>query len=120
MTARNLDPARTLHWTSWYNLHLWRTIRANQLRKEPLCAICLSHGYVTAATIADHDPPHKGVWNAFRTGPLQSLCKPCHDGKWAADLKGYAPKVGYARDVGEDGYPLDPRHPFNQAGRGRP
>jgi hypothetical protein len=69
---------------------------------------------VTPATIADHDPPHKGDWNTFRLGPLQSLCRDCHQGKWADDAR------GYRSDIGDDGFPIDPRHPFNAGGRSRP
>ena len=69
---------------------------------------------ITAATIADHDPPHKGDWNAFRRGPLQSLCVDCHKGKWADD------KRGYRCDIGDDGLPIDPNHPFNRVTHQRP
>ncbi|MBV9529900.1 MAG: hypothetical protein JO283_02190 [Bradyrhizobium sp.] len=53
--------------------------------------------------------PHKGDWNAFVTGKLQSLCEQCHrSGKRMSELH------GYRTDVGLDGYPLDPNHPFNR------
>jgi 5-methylcytosine-specific restriction protein A len=120
MTARNLNPAQTLHWSRWYGLQLWFRIRAHQLRKEPLCVLCLKAGRTTPATVADHIEPHGGDWNKFRTGHLQSLCQDCHRPKWASDRK------GYRDDIGDDGYPLDPAHPFNAAskaqkvrGRGR-
>jgi hypothetical protein len=45
--------------------------------------LVLEGNRLTPASIADHDPPHKGDWNAFRLGPLQSLCRDCHQGKWA-------------------------------------
>jgi 5-methylcytosine-specific restriction enzyme A len=109
MPARILDPARTLNWRSWYGLLSWKTRAHHQLQVEPLCASCLERGRVTPATIADHHPPHKANWNAFRLGPLQSLCADCHKGKWAED------KRGYRCEVGDDGYPVDPRHPFNRA-----
>jgi 5-methylcytosine-specific restriction enzyme A len=107
MHPRNLDPARTLHWRSWYNLQSWRARAKHQLQIAPLCALCEAEGRITPATIADHHPPHKGDYNAFRLGPLRSLCKPCHDG-----LSGFAHK-GYSSAVGDDGFPIDPRHPFN-------
>lgn len=79
-----------------------------QLRTHPLCATCLSRGVTTPATIADHVEPHRGDWNAFMLGKLQSLCKPCHDkDKRLLDLH------GYSDDIGDDGWPLDPRHPAN-------
>lgn len=112
MPAPAVDPARTLPWRSWYSLQLWRRLARHQLREHPLCASCLSKGLIVPATIADHDPPHKGDWNKFRLGHLQSLCRDCHAPKWADDAK------GYSRAVDESGFPVDPRHPFNaQAGR---
>jgi 5-methylcytosine-specific restriction enzyme A len=107
------NPAQSLPWRDWYSLQRWRKRARHQLRTEPLCAACLKQKRVTPATIADHDPPHKGDWNAFRLGPLQSLCADCHAGKWAED------KRGYRCDVGDDGLPIDPNHPFNR-GRAPP
>jgi len=37
-----------------------------------------ARGIVTAANVVDHVTPHRGDWNAFVTGELQSLCEPCH------------------------------------------
>lgn len=85
-------------------------MRDYQLRKEPLCAACLKAGQVTPATIADHDPPHKGDWNAFRLGPLQSLCEECHERKHNR----LGPALRASKAVDADGYPIDPRHPFNR------
>ena len=79
-----------------------------QLRRHPLCAFCLAQGHVEAATVVDHVEPHRGDRNAFMTGPLQSLCKPCHDSR-----KQQVEDHGYADDVGVDGAPIDPRHPWN-------
>lgn len=106
MTARNLAPAQTLPWRSWYSLQRWRTRAKHQLRIAPLCAACEKQGRITPATIADHHPPHGGDYNEFILGPLQSLCADCHKGKWAQD------KRGYSLDIGVDGYPLDSKHPF--------
>jgi len=63
-----------------YSSKTWRTMREHQLQAAPLCAYCLSLGYVTAATVADHVRPHRGNLALFYdAGNLQSLCKPCHD-----------------------------------------
>ena len=109
MPARNLAPARTLPWRSWYSLQSWRRRAHHQLRLELLCALCAEQGRVTPATIADHHPPHKGDYNAFILGPLRSLCRDCHNRQWAVDAR------GYCSDIDEKGFPTDPRHPFNQA-----
>jgi 5-methylcytosine-specific restriction enzyme A len=104
-------PARKRGYRDWYNTTRWRTLREYQLHIEPLCRLCLARGQVVAATVADHIVPHKGDWNAFVTGKLQSLCVECHNGrKRTEDIR------GYQSDIGADGWPLDPRHP---AYRGR-
>jgi len=90
-----------------------------QLRRHPLRKFCLERGIVKAANVVDHVTPHKGDWNAFVTGKLQSLCEPCpKSAKREIELR------GYWTDIGLDGYPTHPNHPFNRAvsssfGKGR-
>jgi 5-methylcytosine-specific restriction protein A len=91
----------------------WRKRAKHQLQVEPLCALCLEQGRIIPATIADHHPRHGGDYNAFLLGPIRSLCLDCHQGQWAVD------KRGYSSAIGDDGYPIDERHPFNKA-RGKP
>ena len=63
----------------------WLRIRSRQLRDHPLCATCLSRGFVTAAQEVDHVLPlFKGGTDA--PANLQSLCVPCHEAKTRADL----------------------------------
>jgi hypothetical protein len=53
----------------------------------------------------------RATGTAFVTGKLQSLCEPCYrSAKRQIELR------GYRYDVGIDGYPIDPNHPFNRAG----
>ena len=95
---------------SFYKTARWQRLRRFQLRQERLCKFCLELGIVTAANVVDHVVPHRGDWTAFVTGKLQSLCEPCHNSaKRQVELR------GYRTDVGLDGYPLDPNHPFNRA-----
>jgi hypothetical protein len=61
-------------WRRWYKTARWQKRRAAQLAVEPLCAICLLAGRVTAATVADHVKPHRGDPVKFWEGELQSLC----------------------------------------------
>ena len=112
MPARNLSPAQTLPPRSWYSLQRWRTRAKHQLRAEPLCELCKAKGLVVPATIADHFPAHGGDYDAFLRGPIRSLCKPHHDG-----LQPSFKHRGYRPDIGVDGYPLDPAHPFYTGGR---
>lgn len=92
----------------WYGLQRWRRRSLAQLRAEPLCAMCLQAGRTTAASVADHVVPHRGDEEAFWNGKLQSLCDHCH-----SQTKQREEARGYGDAVGEDGWPLDPRHPAN-------
>lgn len=96
-------------WDSWYDTARWQRLRARQLLDHPLCAICASKGFVAPATIVDHVLPHRGDWNKFILGTLQSLCKNCHDGE-----KKTIESRGYSTAIGLDGYPTDPGHPAYQ------
>ncbi len=58
----------------WYKTARWQRIAKHQLKNEPLCANCLKHGRITAATVCDHVEPHRGDPDKFWNGPFQSLC----------------------------------------------
>jgi 5-methylcytosine-specific restriction enzyme A len=68
--------------------------------------MCLKEGRTTPATCVDHVEPHKGDYNKFVLGKLQSLCATCH-----SSTKAIVEKRGYDTAIGADGMPLDPRHP---------
>jgi hypothetical protein len=75
---------------------------------HPLCIMCMERdGTPEPATIADHVEPHHGDWTKFRLGRLQSLCAQCHN-----RTKRQSEVMGYSRDVGANGLPLDPLHPW--------
>ena len=101
-----LAPNHQRPWREWYQLERWRRIRRHQLRKTPLCEMCLKLGRLERATIADHIIEHEGDWNLFWTGALQSLCAPCHNSR-----KRLVNERGYDPEIGEDGWPLDRNHP---------
>jgi 5-methylcytosine-specific restriction endonuclease McrA len=97
--------APSKQWRAWYGLSAWRRRASLQLRIEPLCAECKRNGKTTPARVADHVTPHRGDWNAFRLGKLQSLCFECHNRrKQVEEIRGYNPTIG------PDGYPVDQRH----------
>ncbi len=77
-------------------------MRARQLSSHPVCAMCEANHIITPATIADHITPHKGSWNEFRCGALQSLCAPCHSGS-----KAQIERKGFSTAIGLDGWPTD-------------
>ncbi len=88
----------------------WRKRREQQLRAHPLCRLCMDvRAVVTAATVADHITPHRGDPVLFE-GPLQSLCKPCHD-SWKQALE----NGGNMKGSDLHGYPLSPSHPWRKA-----
>jgi hypothetical protein len=108
MAGRN----RMVAWHGFYTTARWQRLRKFQLMQHPLCKYCLANGRVEPATVVDHVKPHRGDWMAFCTGELQSLCDPCHK-----STKAQIEKRGYCDDVGLDGLPIDPNHPFNRASR---
>lgn len=91
-----------------YASGLWRDLRGAQLRYHPLCAYCLPRA--VPATVVDHIIPHQGDVALFSSPDnLQSLCKPCHDGrKQREEVRGHSDAVSAAT-----GWPTDPKHPAN-------
>jgi 5-methylcytosine-specific restriction protein A len=106
----NMGHISTKPQRKWYGgSHAWKKRRALQLKLHPLCAYCEQRGIVTPATVAHHAEPHKGKWNDFRLGRLESLCKDCHD-----RLAQREEHDGFRSDIGPDGWPTDPRHRANR------
>jgi 5-methylcytosine-specific restriction protein A len=102
----------TAPWSNWYFLQIWRRRSRAQLRAHPLCAMHLAKGEAVPATVADHVIPHKGNWILFTKGVLQSLCASCHN-----RTKQQEEALGFRCDIGEDGWPIDRRHPVYGAQR---
>jgi 5-methylcytosine-specific restriction endonuclease McrA len=98
----------------WYDTQAWKRRRRYQLRIEPLCRMCKDRGLVVAARVVDHVEPHRGSYNLFVLGSLQSLCTDCHDRR-----KRIEEIRGYGLDCDESGWPIDPRHPvYRDRGQG--
>ena len=97
-------------WRDWYQLQIWRNIRAVHLRKEPLCRECLGRGEHTLASEVDHVTPHNGDWNQFILGAKQSLCSACHRAKSA---RAHRKSQG---GFDEHGEPLNADHWWHQRG----
>lgn len=85
-----------------YNTAQWKRRRANQLTAYPLCAMCKEEGRLTPATVADHDPPHKGDPDIFFHGHLVSLCSTHHDSTKQAQERGKPRPL-----IGSDGWPVE-------------
>lgn len=90
----------------------WAKARATYLRSHPLCAMHLKLGKYVPATVVDHITPHRGDQTLFwDRSNWQSLCTTCHSSHKQRQERG-GPLAGC--DV--SGRPIDPAHPWNQAG----
>jgi len=96
----------TTSWKWLYKTGTWSALRASQLRQQPLCETCLASNRIVAAIVAHHIVPHKGDKNKFYNGKLKSLCKKCHD-----SIEQSYEKLGYYKEIGKDGWPIDITHP---------
>jgi hypothetical protein len=96
-------------WRAWYNLPIWQAIRRQQLEREPLCERHKRRGQAVVATVVHHVNRHNGVWELFISGPFESSCEACHNGEIQQEEI-----AGHSREIGVDGWPVDPRHRANQ------
>ena len=95
-------------WRKWYKLPAWQAARRAQLQAHPLCERHLKRGQVIAATVVNHRTPHRGEWSLFiDPNNMESVCAPCHD----RDIQSEE-RLGYSDEIGPDGLPVDPNHPF--------
>jgi 5-methylcytosine-specific restriction protein A len=108
-SRRRYDAKRreTKPWRKFYKTAQWQEIRLDQLAHHPLCERCSPKGRSVRATVVNHVIRHKGDWAKFIAGPFESLCKPCHDRDVQSEEA-----MGYSDEVGNDGLPVDGRHPF--------
>jgi 5-methylcytosine-specific restriction enzyme A len=86
----------------WYKTSRWQKLRAQQLKSEPLCRMCLVQHHYTPANVCDHIEPHKGDPIKFWSGPFQSLCKRHHDSTKQSQERGRQ-----RAEIGLDGWPID-------------
>jgi 5-methylcytosine-specific restriction enzyme A len=103
-------------WDAWYKTPRWKRVARHQLRRSPWCKECHERGVLgVPAQVVDHVMPHHGNQISFWFGPLQSLCKPCHDSR-----KKFVESRGFDNEIGPDGWPTDSRHPFYHGHMPRP
>jgi 5-methylcytosine-specific restriction protein A len=95
----------------WRRTKRWERMRRLHLQRHPLCVMCEARGKIVAAQIVDHVKPHKGDARLFwdNLNNWQSVCKPCHDG-----VKAQIERSGFSKEIGIDGWPIDPNHPANR------
>ena len=81
-----------------------------QLKREPLCQPCKRAGRIVPASVVHHLEPHKGDYDKFVNGALESTCADCHNGPIQS---AEARKLAYSMNVDPaTGYPVDRRHPY--------
>jgi hypothetical protein len=92
-------------WSDFYKSTRWQGLRKHQLKTEPLCSFVSRRGIVTAATVADH------IESGPRSSPAsrRTLANRVHK-----STKREIEVHSYRSDIGLDGYPTDPNHPFNR------
>jgi 5-methylcytosine-specific restriction enzyme A len=81
----------------------WSRVSARHLSEHPLCQYCLERAIISRAVLC---VPSEGHY----VTALVSLCVDCAEST-ARAIEAY----GYRCDIGLDGYPCDPNHPFNRA-----
>jgi 5-methylcytosine-specific restriction protein A len=109
----NIRSPEAQQWRRLYYRARWKHIRRWVLAGHPLCQRCEAQGLVTPATEVHHNPPHGGDIERFWSGPFEALCKPCHDGPAKREELGL-PARDYSTEIGQGGWPIDPRHPANR------
>ena len=91
-----------------YKTARWLRLRKQKLHEEPLCERHKAKGRVKAATVVNHRTPHKGDERLFFDyRNLESTCAPCHDSTIQSEER-----LGYSKEIGADGWPVDPKNPF--------
>ena len=100
-----------------YKLAAWQQIRRLAfVRDLYTCRLCECSVTDSPAAnnlpnqaIGDHIKEHRGDGELFfNVSNVQTLCKRCHD-----SLKQSEERLGYSKEIGLDGWPVDPRHPTN-------
>jgi len=103
---------RGLAYQRLYKTARWQALREHRLVLHPLCERCFSEGRIVRATVAHHRVAHHGNEALFfDPANLASSCKPCHD-----SAEQSTERLGFSKQIGSDGWPVDPNHPFNQTG----
>lgn len=81
-------PERRKFREKYYKTKIWLKIRSIQLRKAPICEVCLSghQKRLRLASVCDHKEGWTD-WKSFVSGPFQSLCREHHQEKTHRELQ---------------------------------
>lgn len=91
----------------------WKALRAQILRRDPICRACR----MARSSHCDHIQPHRGDQVLFwDPANLQGLCRSCHSHKTARRDGGWgrAPTSTPLAGTTPDGLPTDRRHHWNK------
>jgi uncharacterized protein YlaI len=98
-------------WQKLYKSRRWehRSQRNLQAHKY-LCQECLKNGKTVPATLSHHVREYQPSFSEldFWYGELTALCHDCH----FRIHYGHEVNRDFETDIGVDGFPIDPRHPF--------
>ena len=99
-----------------YSTKAWAALRKEALTRDGYrcqhagCGVMLQPGRnKPTSAVVHHVTPHKGDMELFyNIDNLQSVCWSCHSG----DIQSQE-VLGYDKQIGADGWPIDPKHPGN-------
>ena len=64
-----------------YDTSLWKKVRADHLRRQPLCVACHAKGITVTASVLDHIVAVRDGGVFFDGENHQGLCRKCHFSK---------------------------------------
>ena len=97
-----------------YATKQWKILRERALLRDRYrcqrCGVNLKRGRTSPnAAVVHHISPHKGNLDLFfDLDNLQSICKREHDSAAQSEEA-----LGYSKEIGNDGWPIDDNHPGN-------
>ena len=104
--------AEAIEYRRWYFTKLWATLRRAALIRDGYqcqrCKVILTSGRRSPrSAVVHHIQAHKGDGELFHDlANLQAVCWQCHSGAIQSEEV-----LGYDGTIGQDGWPVDPRHP---------
>jgi len=101
-------------WQRNYWLARWQNprygLRSLTLRRDQYTCQACARTEHSSRLHAHHIVPHKGDMSLFwNPANLMTLCEDCH-----REHTTQTERRGYSNQIGDDGLPLDPAHPFNR------
>lgn len=83
--------------TKEYDSPLWRRLRADHLRRHPLCVACATKEQAEPAVLLDHIQAVRDGGEFFDSDNHQGLCRKCHFSKSAREMQSRRKAAGGTR-----------------------